>query len=505
MDPLAAQLLALADAAPPYAPPAAASSAPLPAAGLGPDGPVALGDRDPATGRVVLSPRRTLPTAEAFVREFYAHPDGRTLLSYANLLMEWRENRYVEIEDETLRQRLQPWLHGALRYMVDRRTGEPKLVDFESNPATVKAASDTLRAYVHVPASITAPAWLDGDPSRPPAGELLPCWSMILHLPTLTRIEPTPQLFVTSALDFDYNPNAPSPTRWYQFLDQVLPGDPESIRLLQTWCGYVLTGNTSLQKMLMLVGAKRSGKGTIGRILTRLIGPGNVCGPSTSSLAGPFGLQPLLGKSLAIVSDARFSGDHVPIVVERLLCISGEDTLTIDRKYLGAVTLRLPTRFMFLTNELPKLSESSGALAGRFLILKFTQSFYGREDPLLTNTLLKELPGILNWAIEGWRQLWADGRFIEPASSRAAVEDLEDLLSPIGAFVRERCVVAPGNRAWVDDLYQAWRGWCESNGRDHPGTVQSFSRELAAAVPTIQTRRNSRAGRFMEGIQLATA
>ena len=70
MDPLAAQLLALADAAPPYAPPAAASSAPLPAAGLGPDGPVALGDRDPATGRVVLSPRRTLPTAEAFVQEF---------------------------------------------------------------------------------------------------------------------------------------------------------------------------------------------------------------------------------------------------------------------------------------------------------------------------------------------------------------------------------------------------------------------------------------------------
>lgn len=504
MNPLAAQLLALADAAPPYAPPAAASSAPLPAAGLGPDGPVALGDRDPATGRLVLSPRRTLPTAEAFVQEFYTHADGPTLLSYASLLLEWRQNRYAEVEDETLRQRLQPWLHGALRYMVNRGTGEPKLVDFESNPATVKAATDTLRAYVHVPASVTAPAWLDGETSRPPASELLPCRSMVLHLPTMARIEPTPQLFVTNALDYDYEPNAPPPPRWHQFLNEVLPEDPESIRLLQTWCGYTLTGETRLQKMLMLVGAKRSGKGTVARVLTRLIGTPNVCGPSTSSLAGPFGLQTLIGKSLAIISDARFSGDHVPIVVERLLCISGEDAITVDRKYLGAVTLRLPTRFMFLTNELPKLSESSGALAGRFLILKFTQSFYGHEDPFLTDKLLKERPGILKWAIEGWRQLRADGRFIEPASSRAAVEDLEDLLSPIGAFVRERCVVAPGNRAWVDDLYQAWRGWCESNGRDHPGTVQSFGRDLAAAVPSIQTRRHSKAGRFVEGIELAT-
>lgn len=59
--------------------------------------------------------------------------------------------------------------------------------------------------------------------------------------------------------------------------------------------------------MLLIVGPKRSGKGTIARVLTRLIGNGNVSGPTTSSLAGPFGLQPLIGKTLAIVSDAGIS------------------------------------------------------------------------------------------------------------------------------------------------------------------------------------------------------
>ena len=464
---------------------------------------VRLGARDPATGRLVLSPRRTLPTAEAFVREFHLHPDGRTLLTYAGHLMEWRENRYMEVEDETLRQRLQPWLHDAMRYALNRGTGEMMLVDFESNPGTVKAALDTLRAYVHLPASVTAPAWLDGGACRPPADELLPCRSMLLHLPTMARIEPTPQLFVTNALDFDYDPDAPPPGRWLEFLDQVLPGDAESVRLLQTWFGYVLTSNTRLQKMLMLVGARRSGKGTVARVLTRLVGAANVCGPTTSSLAGQFGLQPLIGKSLAIVSDARFSGEHMPIVVERLLCISGEDALTVDRKFLGSVTLKLPTRFMFLTNELPKLTESSGALAGRFLVLRFTQSFYGREDPLLTDKLLQERPGILKWAVEGWHRLRADGRFIEPSSSRAAVEELEDLLSPVGAFVRERCVVGPQYRCYLNDLYAAWSQWCAANGRDHPGTVQSFGRDLAAAVPGARTRRDHIVGRFVEGVQLA--
>jgi putative DNA primase/helicase len=55
-------------------------------------------------------------------------------------------------------------------------------------------------------------------------------------------------------------------------------------------------------------------------------------------------------------------------VVERLLSITGEDTLTIDRKYREPWTGRLPTRFMILTNELPRFSDSSGALASRFVV-----------------------------------------------------------------------------------------------------------------------------------------
>jgi len=483
---------------------AAEQAAPEPDDADPPDQPglVPLGQHDPKTGRLVLSPKRTLPTAKAFVRQFHSHPDGITIRSYGGLLLEWKHNRYVQIEDESVKNRLFPWLHRSARYVM-KRDGSFELVDFEANPHTVAQALDSIRTHTHLPANHTSPSWLVQADDHPPALELLPCKSMTLHIPTGRALEPTPLLFNTNALEFDYDPDAPTPTRWLGFIHELFADDQEAIELLQEWFGYSLTGDTRQQKMLLLVGPKRSGKGTIGRVLTRLVGQGNVVGPTTGSLAGAFGLQPLLDKSLAIVSDARFSGENVATVVERLLCISGEDTLSIDRKFLGSVSMKLPTRFMFLTNELPRLSDASNALAGRFMILKLRTSFFGKEDTGLSEALFEELPGILLWAIEGWKRLNARGRFVQPESSREAMQDLEDLASPVGAFLRERCVVGPGHRVGVAQLFQAWQDWCSSDGRTIIPTKQTFGRDLSAAEPGITCRRGT-FERFYEGVGLAT-
>ena len=337
--------------------------------------------------------------------------------------------------------------------------------DFPANPHTVKAALESIKAHTYLPATTASPSWLDGRADHPNPCDLVPCRSALLHLPTMESLAPTPAFFSVSALDYDHDPTAPEPAQWQAFMGQLFEDDLACWDLLQEWFGYCLTGDTSQHKMLLIVGPRRSGKGTIARVLTRLVGPGNVCGPTTSSLAGPFGLQPLIGKSLAIVSDARFSGRDVQTVIERLLCISGEDTLTIDRKHMTSVTMKLPTRFVFLTNELPNLHDASAALAGRFMMLRLTESFYGREDTALTDKLLTALPGVLNWAIEGWHRLRERGHFVQPSSVEDALRDIEDLSSPVGAFVRERCDISSGLRVWIDDLYQAWKAWCEADGR----------------------------------------
>jgi putative DNA primase/helicase len=464
------------------------------------EGLIALGSSDPNSGRVVLSPRRTLPTAVAYVDENHRHADGRTLQAHAEMLLEWNGSRYVHLEEGGARSRLLPWLHDAVRYVRDRDSAEMILVPFDANPTSVNSALESIKAHVHLPAATASPAWLDGR-RGPAPDELLVCKTKLVHLPTGRYFNATPQLFVTNALDFDPDPNAPEPMEWYKFLHQLFDGDSQSHDLLQEWFGYSLVADTSQQKMLLMVGPRRGGKGTIARVLTQLIGEGNVAGPTTSSLAGSFGLQPLAGKSLAIVSDARFSGDGITTVVERLLTISGEDAVSIDRKYLSAVTMKLPTRFMFLTNEFPRLSDASGALAGRFVILQLTRSFYGHEDTGLTKRLTGELPGILNWAIEGWKRLRERGHFVMPDSCAEAMRELEELSSPVQAFVREACVLAPGARVDIDELYADWKRWCESQGRAKAPGKPIFGRDLKAAFPQLICRRGT-STRFYEGIGL---
>jgi len=134
--------------------------------------------------------------------------------------------------------------------------------------------------------------------------------------------------------------------------------------------------------------------------------------------------------------------------------------------------------------------------------LALTRSFFGHEDPQLTEKLLAELPGILLWALQGWLRLRGRGYFVQPDSVREAIQELEDLASPVGAFVRDCCVVGPGHRVWIDDLYREWRSWCERDGRSVMTTKQTFGRDLMAACAGLKSRVGSGNLRFYEGIGL---
>ena len=104
--------------------------------------------------------------------------------------------------------------------------------------------------------------------------------------------------------------------------------------------------------------------------------------------------------------------------------------------------------------------------------------------------VLTELPGVLNWALDGRDRLAARGYFIQPVSSSEVTQELEDLSSPIKAFLRERCVVGAAESVEVDALY-ARRGQVGAAicGRERPGTKQVFGRDLRAALPGLLVRQ----------------
>lgn len=410
----------------------------------------------------------------------------------------WRATgtHYVPRPDELVASDLYRFLDGKR----DVSTNAPVKPD----RTMVEVVAHALRAAAALDAP-APPAWVSQEEGDPPAEEVMSFRNGLLHVPTRGFRPATRRLFTLNALAFDYAPRAPEPVEWLRFLRQLWGDDGESLETLQEMMGLLLTGDTSYQKIFMLVGPRRSGKGTIGRVLQALVGEANYCAPTLNGLGQQFGLESLVGKTLAVISDARLSGRaDQSVVVENLLRISGEDVISAPRKYKTDWSAKLRTRFVILSNEVPALMDQSGALASRFVVLQLRRSFYGQEDRALEGKLLAELPGVLLWALEGLDRLRARGHFRQPGSGTEAVRQLEALASPIKAFLEDRCELAAGAAVDSATLYGAWSSWCMEQGRA-PGTVPIFGRNLLSACPELRVSR-PRAGdkrlRVYEGIRV---
>lgn len=437
--------------------------------------------RDPADAPTIFA-ASPMDTAALFQRDL---PDDGKIVFWRGDFYSWNGHRYAVRDQVYLHQLLYHFMAGCVTHKTNPRTGDFEVVAFSPKRAHVEDVMHALRAVCFTDLD-EPPTWIDQRAGDPPPAELIAFRNGFLHLPTRTLMRATPRLFVTAAVEFDYDPAAPAPVEWLKFLHSVWPEDPQSIEALGEVFGYMLTDDTSQQKMFMMIGPPRSGKGTILRILESVVGAHNRVSPSLGGISDTFGLQPLIGKRMAMFSDARLSGktDQQPIV-ENLLRISGEDTVTVGRKNTTSWTGRLPTRIIMASNETPSFSDSSGALANRFIMFRFNTSFLGREDRGLSARLMQELPGVVLWALEGLQRLVDRGYMTTPDSGRELSDEMREQSSPIGAFVADKCVLHPDYRVDRFELYAAWKAWCVEQGMDHPGTSVSFGRKLSAAVAGI--------------------
>jgi putative DNA primase/helicase len=451
------------------------------------------------------APNEPMKVAARLVSERYRSRAGTLLLrSWRGSWWAHSGTHWVEVEPSKVRAMAYAFTEHAT-YLDDTKKG-PEVKPWAPNRYKVADLLDALAAVTHLDEDAHPPTWLDAPTGVPPARELVSTANGLLHVGTRRLMTHDPRLFNNVSVPFDYDPGADEPTRWHTFLDDLWPGDADSIAALQEFFGYVISGRTDLHKILLLIGPTRAGKGVLARVLKALVGRGNYAGPTLASLGTNFGLQPLIGKPLAIVSDARLGRQNVNQVVERLLSISGEDMLTIDRKYQEPWTGTLPTRFLVISNELPRFGDASGAIANRFVVLTLSQSWLGRENTGLTDELTGELPGILNWSLDGLERLQPRGRFTEPATSADAIVALQDLVSPVAAFVRDRCergLYEIGCKV----LYDEWKVWADDNGH-RAGSVQTFGRDLRAVIPALKTSQPRDAGdriRRYVGLRLNTA
>lgn len=438
-------------------------------------------------GDLVLSPGIPMDSARRLISDRYTTEDGLQLLfRHRGIFYCWQQSHYKTVPTDYLRADINLFLDCARR-IVETDDGKRTTAPFNPKRSHVSEVIGALESVSFLGESLNPPLWLGDNVPDLPAAEIIACENGLLHLPTKSLLPHSPLFFTHTALDYAFDPVAPEPTQWLKFLAELWPGDQTSIDTLQEIFGYCLVADNSHQKAFMIIGPKRSGKGTIARILESVIGPDNVVAPTLTGLSTNFGKQPLIGKRVAIIGDARISGKvDTAVISEHILSVTGEDLVTIDRKNRDAWTGKMDTKFVLISNELPRLADASGALASRFIVLLLVRSFFGSEDRGLYQKLIRERSGILRWAIAGYDRLCERGYFLQPDSANEAVRELEDLGSPIGAFVRDKCVIDPSQVVLAADLYEAFTAWCGEQGRGMVSTLQTFGRDLRAAVPGLR-------------------
>lgn len=424
-------------------------------------------------------------TVKVLIREKYSHEGKPTLRWWREEFWLWDGRRYGVISDTELESIILRWLEGRIGNLKPRHATE---------------VMRCLRAECLVRSSVNPPAFIkpDGHEER---HDIIAFENGLADIGVLTSqvktIPHTPEWFSMTVLPFEFDPDAVC-IRWEGFLDEVLDDD-ESIDLLQRWFGYLLTQDTSQQKLLLFVGPTRAGKGTVGRVIKEVFGDDNVTSPPLYSLGAEFGLQPLIGKSIALLPDAHLSrrADAMRIL-EILKGIVGEDAVNVNRKHLPHLTnIRLRLRFVIVVNDLPDFSDPSGAFAARLCILPFPNSFVGMEDKMLEQELRREAPGILNWAIEGYKRLRKKGEFNVPRSAIELHDSYRRSTSPIRAFIEDCCVLGAGYVTLVDDIYTCYLAWARANGHEPLGKTK-FGQRLrhdGVRLERQRLRRNGQARR----------
>lgn len=331
------------------------------------------------------------------------------------------------------------------------------------------------------------------------AGNLLNLHNGVLDLNTLTVLPHDRGRAMTYCLPYAYDPAAVCP-RFRSFVREVLvvegttDPDEDLVRLFQELVGYTLTTDTRHEVMVWLAGEGGNGKTVAISILRELLGgmAGNV-DFQTLGATGNYDLAGLPGKRLIFSTESKRGGHMAEELLRRI--VSGERINT--RPIYGKPFEFDPVaKVWWAMNDKPVIRDTSNATWRRLKLIPFNRTFGDAEKDIhLLDKLRAELPGILNWALDGLARLRAQGRFSPAAAADAAASDYRRESNPIAQWLAECTTKSPDNLypTLSSAAYANYKTWCEANGRSALNST-NFGTEVKRAG--VGARRTSRGVQF---------
>ncbi len=287
-----------------------------------------------------------------------------------------------------------------------------------------------------------------------------------------------PGRFLTKLAGTHYDEKASCPA-WQSFLLRILAGNEHLMTFLQKAVGYSLTGDTTEQSLIILHGSGANGKSTFLATVAALLGDYATKTPITTFLQKR---DVTISNDIAALKGARFvsateAGEGQRLAEPLIKELTGGDQITARFLYAEYFTYRPEFKLFIGTNHKPVIAGTDYAIWRRIRLIPFEVTIPPEDqDPDLLEKLKAELPGILNWALEGYR-LWKAERLGMPEEIAAAVASYREEMDSLAAFFDECCILERAKMAKNTDLYHSYTQWAEQNG-EHAMTNRRMSAQL---------------------------
>lgn len=283
---------------------------------------------------------------------------------------------------------------------------------------------------------------------------------------------------ITKVAGARYDPDAKCPL-WDEFLDQIFDHDKELIRYVKRVIGYTLTGRLIEQLFFLLYGGGSNGKSTFLNVILALMGDyGKTADINTFMVKKNEGLR----NDLAELAGVRYIMSTEPET-------GGEFSMKIIKKWTGNEKIKcrflhkeffeyLPQGQIFIAANLKPIIREKNYAAWRRLHLWPFMVKIETPDSKLEDKLKTELPGILNWAIEGLREYHRIG-LNPPEAVTSAVDEYRQEMNTVALFISECCYIDSLKLPKVmnRDLYKAYCEFCNDQGIHIEGNKE-FIREI---------------------------
>ena len=272
----------------------------------------------------------------------------------------------------------------------------------------------------------------------------------------------SPDDMCTYKVGYNYVPDAVN-TELEKALDAWFEGDEQKKRLARQEAGYILFASCCMQKFFFLIGDGANGKSTFLHIIEAIFGREHGSSLSAERMKSGFDIM-LLHNSMYNMSydtAADLTGCE-----ETIKAVSSGDPIVGAHKGVDAQTFRTRSKLFIAGNKHFSANDVSRGLLRRIVFLGFNNIFRKNEaDPDIEDKILADLPGLFNWAYQGYLDLKASGGFCETKEQEILMEEFKEQLSGTLCFFRDFTTTWSGERVLDEmQLYRYYKEWANDNG-----------------------------------------